>query len=47
MGMKVQIDIAFQGGIYWITLVDWYCASFTVIIVCFCQICIFSYTYGK
>nr|XP_027214954.1 sodium-dependent proline transporter-like [Penaeus vannamei] len=35
-----------DGGIYWITLVDWYCASFTVIIVCFCQICIFSYTYG-
>ncbi|XP_037777273.1 sodium- and chloride-dependent glycine transporter 2-like isoform X2 [Penaeus monodon] len=35
-----------DGGIYWVTLVDWYCASFTVIVVCLCQICIFSYFYG-
>ncbi|XP_047474196.1 sodium-dependent noradrenaline transporter-like [Penaeus chinensis] len=35
-----------DGGIYWVTLVDWYCASFTVIVVCLCQICIFSYLYG-
>ncbi|XP_042889866.1 sodium- and chloride-dependent glycine transporter 1-like [Penaeus japonicus] len=35
-----------NGGIYWLTLVDWYCASFAVIIVCLCQTCIFSYIYG-
>ncbi|XP_042855532.1 sodium- and chloride-dependent glycine transporter 1-like [Penaeus japonicus] len=46
--VSFMITILFltDGGMYWITLVDWYCASFTVIIVCFCQICIFSYIYG-
>ncbi|XP_042870734.1 sodium-dependent dopamine transporter-like [Penaeus japonicus] len=35
-----------NGGIYWLTLVDWYCATFTIIIVCLCQTSIFSYIYG-
>ncbi|XP_042855526.1 sodium-dependent noradrenaline transporter-like [Penaeus japonicus] len=35
-----------NGGIYWLTLVDWYCASFTIIIVCLCQTSIFCYIYG-
>ncbi|XP_063605956.1 sodium- and chloride-dependent glycine transporter 2-like [Penaeus indicus] len=42
----VTILFATDGGMYWLTLVDWYCASFTVIVICFCQICIFSYIYG-
>ncbi|XP_042872914.1 sodium- and chloride-dependent glycine transporter 2-like [Penaeus japonicus] len=35
-----------NGGIYWITVVDWYCASFTIIINCLCQTCVFSHIYG-
>ncbi|XP_047474083.1 sodium- and chloride-dependent glycine transporter 1-like [Penaeus chinensis] len=41
-----RLNGAVIGGMYWLTLVDWYCASFTVIVICFCQICIFSYIYG-
>ncbi|XP_047474299.1 sodium- and chloride-dependent glycine transporter 1-like [Penaeus chinensis] len=43
---SISILFGTSGGMYWITLVDWYCAVFTTAAVSFCQLCIFSYIYG-
>ncbi|XP_069945488.1 sodium- and chloride-dependent GABA transporter 1-like isoform X1 [Cherax quadricarinatus] len=35
-----------RGGIYWLTLVDWYSASFTLVLNSLCEVLVFSFIYG-
>ena len=37
----------FQGGIYLLTLVDWYAATFSVTIFALLEILVMTYVYGK
>ena len=35
-----------QGGMYVLQLLDWYCASISVILVCICELVAVSWIYG-
>ncbi|XP_066954469.1 sodium-dependent proline transporter-like [Macrobrachium rosenbergii] len=35
-----------RGGIYWLTLVDQFCASYTIILNCLCELIVFGIIYG-
>ncbi|KAK3879463.1 hypothetical protein Pcinc_015970 [Petrolisthes cinctipes] len=47
------VDILFsllfctKGGIYWLTLMDWYSASYTLILNSLCEVIVFVFIYGK
>ncbi|XP_042223469.1 sodium- and chloride-dependent glycine transporter 2-like isoform X3 [Homarus americanus] len=44
--MLASLLFCTRGGIYWLTLVDWYSASYTLILNCLCEILIFGLIYG-
>lgn len=35
-----------QGGIYWLTLMDWYIAIIGLMVICFIEVLVISYVYG-
>lgn len=37
----------FQGGMYIFQLLDWYAAAWTLLVVCFLEVVVFSWVYGK
>ncbi|XP_071534342.1 sodium-dependent proline transporter-like [Panulirus ornatus] len=46
--VDVLVSLLFctRGGMYWLTLVDWYSASYTLILNCLCEILVFAFLYG-
>ncbi|XP_033759005.1 sodium-dependent proline transporter-like [Pecten maximus] len=46
IGFLLGIPQATKGGIYILTLVDWYSGSYNLMIICFCEIVAVCYIYG-
>ena len=40
------IPIIFQGGVYILQIMDWYCSTFSLMLLCFTECMVISYIYG-
>lgn len=36
-----------EGGMYWVQIIDWYCAFMTLMIICIVECVLIGYIYGK